>query len=72
MTMINVSIFEVKATGDGWNEYAGDNVLIDGVQAYYRPYDGSDTQDVIKEAAGALGTLLREKLGYFEEAPEEE
>jgi hypothetical protein len=71
MTMINVSIFEVEAV-DKYSEYGGYNVMIDGVQAYHRPYDGSSTEDVVKEAAGALGALLREKLDYFEEAPEED
>jgi hypothetical protein len=71
MTIINVSIFEVEPV-DKWSEgYSGHNVKIDGVLAYHRPYDGSDPDDVIKEAAGALGELLREKLGYLKEPLED-
>lgn len=53
----------------GW--YNGYNVKIGGQQAYYRPYDGSDWDDVVDEACKALGELLREKLGHPAEEPED-
>jgi hypothetical protein len=68
---VNIMLVEVRLHSS-WTEYDGDDVTIDGVQAYHRPYDGSSNGDVIKEAAGALGELLREKLGYPEKAPEED
>lgn len=52
------------------SEYDGHNVMFGGQQAYFRPYDGCDDDDVIDEACKALGELLREKLGFPEEEPE--
>jgi hypothetical protein len=62
----------ITVDGAGYDNYNGHNVKIGGVQAYHRPYDGSDDDDVMTEACRALGELLRDKLGLKEEATEED
>lgn len=61
-------LITVKSAG----EYNGYNVLVGGQQAYYRPYDGKDWDGVMDEACEGLAELLREKLGFPENEPEDE
>ena len=68
---MNTFVIQVEPASWGTN-YDGHNVLINGKQAFHRPYDGSYSDAVEAEVAEALGELLREKLGLKKEAPEEE
>jgi hypothetical protein len=65
-----VNTFILSVEGAGF--YRGHNVKINGVQVAHRPYDGSGVDTVELEVAEALGELIREKLGWNEEAPEQE
>ncbi len=53
------ALITVKATGFD----QGHTVEINGQRAYYRPYDGSNHEQVAHEAYAALGELIRERLG---------
>jgi hypothetical protein len=63
---VNSLIIQVEGAGF----YNGYNVLINGKQAYYRPYDGSHGDEVLAEFAETLGAIVRERLGHPEEEPE--
>jgi hypothetical protein len=65
---VNTFIFQIEDAG--W--YEGHNVKINGIQVAHRPYDGSLDYDVEREVAEAFGELLREKLGWNKEAPEDD
>lgn len=54
-----------------YSPYDGHWVCVNGLPAYWRPYDGSDTNDVEKEALRALGALLRVATGHPETPPQE-
>lgn len=52
----------ITVTGVGFSR--GHTVFLNGQRAYYRPYDGSDHEQVANEAYATLGELIRERLGF--------
>lgn len=59
-------------TVEGQGFYRGHVVKVNGKDAYYRPYDGSDFEEVAEEFAETLGRLVGEKLGHPAKNPEED
>lgn len=55
---------------EGCGFYRGYDVYFNGVKAYHRPYDGSDAEEVEREAVETLASLVREKLGLSLDSPE--
>ena len=54
------------------DDYGGCNVYLSGQLIGHRPYDGSDTAEVAAQVVRALSGLLRERLGWKPEAPDDE
>lgn len=63
-----MNTFVVTVTPMGM--YQGHAIKINGLQVAHRPYNGARSHDVEREVTAALGALIREKLGWPEEAPE--
>jgi hypothetical protein len=57
---------EVESLGP----YGGFDVFLSGIPLGRRKYDGSDGDDVAEEVARELAGLLRERLGWPDEAHE--
>jgi hypothetical protein len=53
-------------------DYGGNDVYLGEIKIGHRPYDGSWKEDIAKEAAASLAALLRERLGWPLEAPDED
>lgn len=51
--------------------FQGHLVKVNGATAYFRPYDGSDHDDVAQQACTALGRLIGKELGYTQAEPPE-
>ena len=58
-------VLDVEPAGSGY--YHGYDVYLNGLHVGFRPYDGSDTDDVETEVVAALTRLLRTELGWKEQ-----
>lgn len=52
-------------------EYGPHEVSLNGVVVGYRPHDGSCPEEIQEEVLKTFAELLRERLGWPEENPEE-
>lgn len=57
---------------DTTDYYRGYTVSINGVPVAHRPYDGSNAEEVEREAVEALGALLRRETGWPEKGTDDE
>lgn len=58
-------VLDVEPAGSGY--YHGYDVFLNGQLVGFRPYDGSDTEDVETEVVTALAQLVRAQLGWKEQ-----
>lgn len=66
---MSVAVLYIKTEGE---EYCGHDVYLGDYKIGYRAYDGSWSNEVVDEVAEALAEILREKLGWPEDKPEED
>lgn len=62
----------ITARGNGYDNYDGHMVYLNGELIGHRPYDGSDSDEVCDETARTLAEMLRERLGWIPKDPDDE
>lgn len=61
----------VIITVDNDPPWHGSEVRIGGVLIGYRPYDGSDVDEILAQVNQTLADMLHERLGWPRENPDE-
>lgn len=72
MSSINHTALVLTVEPADFTSYDGYYVKLNNQSIYYRPYDGSNSDEVLAEAVSVLGDLIRMQLGFPADLPKEE